>query len=658
WSLQSVMIQTLNHPSYVKQVEVLNSKLQDKVTQELSKVRDFAKTKGLDIEQNEEGFNIYSAKEKQRKKPPQNFSVEDISSIKEMLSQLTMASHIAHKQLDAQIAYIKRDVLTQVISPLIEEFKKDFHNFLGDWIDEFQEDVLSNADLFTSFDEEDEVVRSSLLKQHYAVNVFVDNSKLSHPEVILEPSITYEALFGSIKYRATEAGGYETHFTLIRPGTLHKANGGILILRAEALAKDPTLWDELKSALRDKKIRIRERHRENSLPTMDAPEPMSIPLDVQVILVASPIWYYNFFFLDPEFRTYFKIKAEIDTIMDVTPHNLLAYAALIEKASKSSSSIPISKDGISRLIGQSSRWANHRNKLSARFEIISDVIAEASSFALTSNKDIITQDDITKALQERRQRNASHEDEALEEILNNQLLVQTTGNAIGQVNGLSVINTGDHQFGLPCRITAQTFIGEEGIINIDHLSDMSGPLQQKSTFILDGLLKGLFGQTFKPSCSCSVAFEQNYSGIEGDSASIAEIVAIISSLSELPVRQDLGVTGSLNQFGVVQAVGGIYQKVEGFFNLCQKRGLTQTQGVIIPSANKEHLTLLEKVTMAVEDGSFKIYTIDHLEDALELLLGHPVGKKLKNGLYTKDSIYDRVYKKLKKFHERLAHRGE
>jgi predicted ATP-dependent protease len=566
---------------------------------------------------------------------------------------VTLASQKIQKKGDE----LKRNLAQKSISPLIHKFQEEFSTYLGTWIDDLKSHILKHIDDFT--EQEDEESKSSIaLDEWYAVNLFVHHDNTLSSKVHLEPNPVYENLFGSIKYRTNANGSVETNFTMIRPGALHLANGGMLILRADALANNPDAWEALKGALRDKVIRIEERVRDSSLPLLDAPQPKDIPLDVQVFLVASPYWYYNFFFNDPDFRTYFKVKAEIDPDLPATPHNVYVYKNLIHKNAKEKTGIDITEKAVDYLMGHSARWVGHRERLSARFELIFDILMEAG---VLTEHDYICEDTIRKVLKNRRLRNARLEEVSLEDILSKQVLIDTRGTVVGQVNGLTVLNTGDHEYGMPSRITARTYAGDEGVVNIERLTDMGGPIQQKGMLIIEGFLKGLFAQNFPLSCACSLTFEQNYGGVEGDSASMAEVVAIVSSLSGFPVRQDMAITGSMNQFGAAQSVGGIHFKVEGFHAVCQKNGLTGTQGVILPQWNEVHLTLRENVVADIEGGKFFIWTVQSVFEAMELMLEKPCGIPLENGMpkirgktaFAKGSILDSALINLKKYHAAL-----
>ncbi|MDF3033506.1 MAG: ATP-dependent protease [Alphaproteobacteria bacterium] len=646
-SIHAVLAKTFTHPHYTSQIDAMTATLETQVQEELQAVQEFARRKGLGVEETSEGFSIQLLEQPNDSKAPP-YVPKDVQEIKDRLNRITTSAHLASRQLTLQVHEAKKNIAAQAIDPLFHKFRQDYDPYIKDWIDEMVEDVLTHVDDFLNEDPETQTKLPSVIEERYSVNLLINNKGMDYPEVVLEPSPTYENLFGSIKYRALAGGGLETNFTMIRPGALHRANGGILVLRAEALAQSPDVWEALKAALRDQRIRIEERHRESSLPLLDAPEPVSVPLSVQVFLIGAPTWYYSVFFHDTDFRAYFKIKAEIDPDLPATPQNISIYAQLIQQASILHTGQEIDEEAIRYLMGYSARWVGHRKKLNSKFELIADVLSEAGTLAAAPlrTSTLITLDDIKTAIRERRKRSARLEDRSHEDIESGQILIDVTGSVVGQVNGLSVLSTGDHQYGLPNRISARTYAGELGVINIERLTEMSGPIQQKGVLILDGYLNGMFAQKYPLSCGCSLTFEQNYSGVEGDSASLAELVAILSSLSGIPLRQDIAITGSINQFGDVQPVGGITHKIEGFYRTCKHRGLTGTQGVIIPKTNIDNVILRDDIVAAIEAGDFAIWPVSRVEDALMLLTGLP-SKTIFNAVTKKLALYHGSLEKTK-----------
>lgn len=638
-------------PNFQRQIAQLNNSLEESLNKKTLDLQNLARNKGFEIISNQDGFSIEPLK------ADENFTInqKDFNYIKNKLNNLGLIATLGNQKIEKQINKIKQTIAKNAISPLFKEYKTEFGAHLKEWISEFKKDILRNVNLFFDNSENNEKIPKQTLER-YAINLLVDNSNYQHPQVVLEPNPTYENLFGQIKYRNNEVnGGLETHFTMIRPGALHRANNGILVLRAESVANDENLWNAIKSALRDKKIIINERFREGSLPLDDAPSPKSIPLEVQVFLVASPAYYYNFLQPDIEFSNYFKIRAEIDSDLPATKENIISYQKLIKNICLKETNREIKNCAIAFLMGYASRWIGNREKLSSKFELIKDIIIEANT--VLHNKDLILPIDrlvIEKTLENRRRRNSRFEEIVIEDIQKNSVLIDTDGKKVGLINGLTVLNLNDRTFGMPARISARTYVGSEGVINIERLTEMAGPIQQKGAFILEGFLKGIFAQKFPLSCSCSLTFEQNYSDVEGDSASMAELIVILSSLANIPVRQDIAITGSINQFGAAQVVGGIHQKIEGFYKVCKERGFTKTQGVIIPNGNTINLTVRPDVVEDIKNGNFKIWGVDNVFEAIEIILDTPCGitidkfGRIKTD-FEEESVFYKAQKTLQKF---------
>ncbi len=672
-SVHAVFNKTLTGGTYVTQVNALTEALEIQVQGDIDSLQKFAAEKGLRIESGEDEFTILSIDQSEdmedlefRKKEvnenvrgskivqsPPPYTQEDIQHIRERLGQITSSAHMQGRELQRKINELKKIEANHVLKPLIQPLLMEFGGCLTEWIDELKDDILQHIDEFLE-EHPDAEISESILRR-YAVNVLVDNKGCEHPKVIIDPSPTYESLFGAIKYKSM-ANGYQTDFSMIRAGNLHRANGGILVLRSENIATDMELWLALKVALRDRTISIEERHRESSMPLLDAPDPQPIPLDIQIFLIGAPNWYYGFFFNDPEFRTYFKIKADIEPEMPATQENIGVYTRLIRQFAQTTNNISkeIEGEAIEYILGYGSRWMGNRTLLTSKLELIHNLVKEAAQSAHDHGSDIIQVEHVKKSIDGRRFRNSVLEDRSHRNIEDNLVLIDTVGEMVGAVNGLSVLSTGDHDYGLPSRISARTFVGEEGVINIERLADMSGPIQQKGAMILDGFIQGMFAQTHPVSCSCSLTFEQNYSGVEGDSASLAELIAILSSISKIPVRQDIAVTGSINQFGDVQAVGGINHKVEGFYRVCHSRGLTGKQGVIIPQSNRDNIILRDDISEAVREKKFHVWTVKTIDEAIYLLMGRPAGVLDEKGEYPKDSVYGLVAKQMTKYNKLLG----
>lgn len=640
---------------YLNQVDSLTETLEVEVNSEMQKLQEFAQSKGLRLENADDEISIVNIHEgTSATSSPENSPAEsaeksytqrDIQYIRDKIGKITASARIRSRELNQSIQDLKKYEGGIILQALMVTIYEEFKDILHEWIDDLKHDILDHIDDFLNHDHSTELEEA--VRNRYSVNLFVDNQERKYPSVIVDPSPSYESLFGSIKYRMGQ-NGYLTDFTLIRSGNLHKANGGILVLRAEAIAADNELWTALKIVMRDKMVRIEERYRENTMPMLDAPAPQSIPLDIQIVLVGAPQWYYSYFVHDPEFRNYFKVKADIEADLPATPENISICVNLIRHIAQTKLNRDITGETIQYLLGYTSRWANDRKSISSKFEILSDIICESSQYSTSENGPLELIDTLT-AIKERRYRNSLLEDRTHRDIEDQVVLIDTQGQRVGSINGLTVLSIGDHEYGVPNRISARTYVGEEGVINIERLTEMGGPIQQKGALILDGFLNGLFSQHHAVCCSCSLTFEQNYSGIEGDSATLGELLAIISSLSKLPARQDIAITGSLNQLGEVQAVGGINHKIEGFFRICQHRGFTGKQGVIIPYSNINNVILRDNVSEAIKNKTFFVWPVKTVEEAIKLIFGINPGTPNKAGKYPEDSVYGRVADQLNNF---------
>ena len=617
-----------------------------------------AREKGMTLVQTPQGPIIAALNENGEPIPIQTLKTEqrehllaEGTEIKSALAEINRDVLRFQQQLTASIDQLNKEVAQLATSALIENTAMQFKQIevVRKWFDSFATDVVERHGLLLKPDQAVPTADAQRALHRYGINLLVDRHQDRHRPVIVEQNPTYNNVFGKIEYRQLPGGALETDVRSIQAGSLHRANGGVLILRATDIATQPKVWTHLKAALRDGEIRIEEFYRKESPPIAGAPQPVPVPLDLTVVLIGPPALYQLFFAADPDFSNYFKIKAHIEPVIDATPENLKHYAGLLVSYAKQRN-VNLSKNAIQCLLGTAARWAGHRKRISTQFENICNIIEEACS-----DCDTIDDEEILKAIEARRYRNSHIEDEAHRAIRDKFTIISVTGSAVGQVNGLTVQNAGDHVFGAPARITARASIGRRGVINIERMVAMSGPIQQKGTLVLQGLLTRYFARHAPTSFNCSVTFEQTYGGVEGDSASLAEFIAIISDLADLPVRQDLAVTGSVNQLGEAQVIGGIHHKIEGFFRACQDAGaLTGKQGVALPTVNAQHLVLREDVVAAVTKARFRIYTIDTVEDAIELFIGLPAGSPKEE---RDDTVYGRVVKTLNSFDRILAERG-
>lgn len=649
--------------AYQTEIRLVQESLQKSIAAEMEAIRAEAKSNGLDLVQSTQGASVVPINAEGKPVTLDNFEhdeqvrlQEQARVIGEQLNQVNRRAAHQHAELGVRVMEISRRTADSAFDLEFEAVQEEFSGYSGvvRWLVEMRNDVLENIALFAGDDRSES--RREMPEDRYAVNLFVDHSDDPNPGVLLEANPTYENLFGRIEYRPAEGGLY-TDFTMLRAGSVHRANGGVLVLRAEALARNPVSWEFLKASLRDGEIRIEEMQRNNSVPLAGAPRPKAVPLDIKVVVVGAPRWYYAFFSVDSEFQTYFKVKADIDAEMDATPENIDSYAALIRRIARDHRDIECDDAAVQRLIGLATRWAANREKLTARFEIVEDVVVESVELAMDAKQETVTLDIVLQAIENRRRRNARVEDRMQESIADGQVMIATTGRTVGQINGLTVRDLGDHAFGGPARITARASAGRHGVINIERHVALGGPIQQKGVMVLQGFLSGRFARRFPLSFDCSITFEQSYGGVEGDSASMAEALAILSDLSGVALRQDIAITGSMNQLGDAQAIGGAHHKIEGFFRTCADNGgLTGEQGVAVPRANERNLVLRDDVAEAVGAGKFHIWSVATIEEAAELFMDMPTGEPDADGRYPADSIYGRVQKELEAFDRALFER--
>jgi lon-related putative ATP-dependent protease len=548
---------------------------------------------------------------------------------------------------------------------LIDEVKEKYSDFprVINYLDEFKDDVLANLNDFKEEDE-DKQFPSFWLKRYahdsatskYSVNLVIDNSETRGAPVIVETNPTYYNLIGRVEHE-NRFGMVTTDFTMIKGGALHRANGGYLILQAKDVLLNFQSWEVLKRVLKTREIRIETIGEQYALLTMATLKPEPIPLDVKVILIGSPLLYHLMYRYDDDFKKLFKIKADFDGIMGRSIENMSKMANFISSHCQNEGLTHFDRSGVARVVEYSSRLAEHQEKLTTRFNEIVEILYEADAWAELEGGVLVNAGHVEKAIREKVHRSDKYEKKLLEMVEEGQILLDFKGEKVGQVNGLAVIDLGDYIFGRPSRITVSTYLGRRGIVNIERESKMSGHIHDKGVLIISGYLGQKYAQNFPLTLSAGICFEQSYEGVDGDSASSAELYALLSSLSEIPLKQSIAVTGSVNQKGEIQPVGGITRKVEGFFAACKLHGLNGDQGVIIPHQNVVNLMLDAEVVGAVREGKFHIYAVKNVEEGLEILTGIPAGVRGEDGKYPEGTINYLVEKKLKGYHEMLGKQG-
>lgn len=493
--------------------------------------------------------------------------------------------------------------------------------------------------------------------QPYQINLLVDNSELDGPPVIVESYPTYRNLFGSIERVQDRTGGWHTDFSKIKAGSFVKANGGYLVINLMDAIYEPGVWQTLKRSLKTEKIEI-ETFDPYYFISATGLKPEPIDMEVKVVVLGSPYLYMMLKYYDEDVHKIFKVRADYESSMNLTDDSMLQVARFIKKEVEKNKLRPFDASAIAAVMEEAVRWAGRQEKISTAFPVMADLLSEADYFARMADTDKVTGSHVQEAVFAKVYRSNQVEERIQEMIDRGSLFVDTEGEVIGQVNGLAVYSMGDYSFGKPTRITAVTSLGKEGIINIEREADMSGPTHNKGMLILSGFLRSRFAQDKPLSLAASIAFEQSYGGIDGDSASSTELYALLSSLSAKPIRQYVAVTGSVNQYGEVQPIGGVNQKIEGFFLCCKNAGLNGKQGVMIPHSNVKDLMLRDEVVEAVKDGKFNIWAVKTIDEGIEILTGTKAGKRKKDGTYPKGTINALVDEKLKSLVDQMVAYGK
>ncbi|HEY9060085.1 MAG TPA: ATP-binding protein [Pseudobacteroides sp.] len=562
------------------------------------------------------------------------------------------------KEAEEKVSEWENKIALFAVGMHINDLKDKYRDYskISAYLDEVQEDILKNLNDFR----EDEVpedqqqvlfpwpksIGASIDK--YKVNLLVDNSELSGAPVISEFNPTYYNLLGRIEYE-NEFGTMTTDFTLIKPGVLHQANGGYLILQAKDVLNNVQSWEALKRVLKEKKITIENLKEQMGLVAVSAIKPEAIPLNVKIILVGSEHLYQALYDYDEDFKKLFKVKVDFDDVMDRNTENITKLAQFIAGFCERENSLHFDPTGVAKVVEYCSMLVEDQVKLTTRLNDIIEILCESSTWAALEGSEYVTSKHVKKAFEEKVYRSNRYDKRLLEMVKDGTILIDTSGEVVGQINGLSIIDVGDYYFGKPSRITANTYIGERGIVNIEREVEMSGTSHSKGVLILGAYIGEKYAQEMPLSLTASLCFEQLYSGVDGDSASSAELYAILSSLAEVPINQGIAVTGSVNQKGEIQPIGGATSKIEGFFEICKARGLSGKQGVIIPHQNVRNLVLNDEIIEAVKNNKFHIYPVKYIDEGIEILTGIGAGKKNSRGEYPKGTINYLVYKKLKRY---------
>ena len=561
--------------------------------------------------------------------------------------------HEALKKLNKEVALY---AIGNQVESLIEKYKDTPE--VTTYLKDVQNDILDNLQQFIKRDESQQQLPFQMpwMKEEpfkkYEVNVVIDNSDTKGAPVVVETNPTYPNLLGKTEKEA-QFGALTTDFTMIRAGSIHKANGGYLIIPVEELLRNPFSYDGLKRDLRDGSLVIEEPEERYGFLSVKTLKPQPIPLTAKIILIGNPYIYQMLFGLDTDFKELFKVKAEFDTVMDRTDEKVKQYAAFVCMLCEKENLKHLDGSGLAKLVEYSSRVAEDQYKLSTQFSYIADIIRESNYYASQENAEFINGNHVKKAIEEKIYRSKLIQEKIQEMIKRGFFLIDTVEEMVGQVNGLSVMELGDFAFGNPSRVTASIGLGREGVIDIEREAKMGGPIHTKGVLILSGYINDKYARDKPLSLSARLVFEQNYEGVEGDSASSTELYAILSALSGLPIKQNIAVTGSVNQKGEVQAIGGVNEKIEGFFEVCKLKGLTGQQGVMIPESNVQNLMLKEEVVDAVKAGQFNIYSVKIIGEGIEVLTGTKAGERRADGTFEEGTVNYLVDKQLREMAEKL-----
>lgn len=579
---------------------------------------------------------------------------DNILKVKRLIDGTMHKSRNLDRELQSKIEKLDEEIAKFAIDPIFDEFIAKFKNNadIVDHIKKIKKDILNNLNVFR-----DEKVDKEKFMIRYDVNVIVDNSETQGAPVIEEFNPTYANLFGKVEYYSM-MGALQTDFRFIRPGIVHKANGGFLILNAEDILRSPFSWDGIKRFLNSGRVKIEniQDHLGYGITVTLNPEPIEV--NMKIIMIGEP-WVYDLLYrYEADFRKFFKIKAPFDWELNLDERGVNYYLYLIKSIVNEKKLLNLNKSAIEEVIRYGMRLAQRKDKLSTQVNKIMALLMESDRKAHEAKKRLINREAVKEALESMNKRYSLEEDHMLEYVKRNEIMIDTTGKKVGQVNGLTVLEMAEHPFGMPVKITAKTYLGEHGVVDIQREANMSGKIFTKAVLILSSYFASKYAQKNRLSLSATLSFEQTYSMVDGDSASVAETLALISAISKVPIKQSLAVTGSINQHGDVQAVGGVPYKIEGFFKVCKDKGLTGDQGVIIPKANLDDLVLSDEVVEAVKKGKFHIWAVESVDEAIEVAMEKKAGKMNKSMNYTRGSVNYLVCKELERTSKLLASEKE
>lgn len=660
---------------YDKQRSKIMEEFQKKQKDLLGSLEEEARQKGFSIRKTVSGLLIVPVKKTGDPLSEEDFEalddptkrkVEEMGKLlQEKLDDLVRNLREEEKLVKEKMAALERDAALSAVGHLIDELKSKYRNYekVTTYLEDVNEDILAHLEDFKAPEEQASPLpfmkppKTEPTFTRYKVNVLVNNKDSKGSPCVFESNPTYYNLFGRIEHKF-QYGMTVTDFSMIKAGSLHKANGGYIVIDALDLLRNIFAYDALKRSIRNKEVKIEDVWEQYRLVSTTTLKPEAIPLNVKVILIGNPQIYYLLYNLDEEYKELFKVKADFDSTMPMTDENIKKYAKFVSLKCRSESLRHFDRSGVQKIIEYGSRLAGHKEKLSSDFREISDLIREAHYWAEKAQNSHVGMAHVEKAISEKVFRNSKIEEKLRELVEEDTVIIETSGQRTGQINGLAVLDMGDYSFGKPSRITARTYTGKAGVVNIERETKMSGKIHEKAVLIITNFLGSRYARKKPISLSASITFEQLYGLIEGDSATCAELYALLSSLAGVPLKQGTAITGSMDQNGDVQPIGGVNEKIEGFFDLCKSRGLDGTHGVIIPRRNVKNLMIKKEAVDAVAEGKFFIYPIDRMEDGIEILTGMPAGEPLEDGTYPEGTFNHLVQRRFEEIGKALKAKKE
>ena len=657
---------TFNADDFEKEKALIKQEFEEKRANILDKLNENASKNNFQVKSSQNGIYMMPVVNGKAIDEEEFDKLEDVIKqeyetksviVQEQVMKAIEQIKIVERQSDKKISEWQSNIALLTINVHINYLKSNFkrNKKITKFLNDVKQDVLKNVSYFLEEDKEKEkqqqtnpTTRKQDPSLNYRVNLFVDNSNCEGAPVIMDSNYSYHNIFGSLEYE-NYYGSLKTDHTMLKPGLLQRANGGYIIFQAKDLLQNNMCYETLKKALRVKELSIENTADQRSSMVMVSLKPEPIPLDLKVILIGNSSIYQTLLAMDSDFKKLFKIKVEFEDDAPFNKENANKLASIIHGFCETEELPHLDKSAMAKLIEYSSKLAGSHKKLSTRFDNLIQITGEAATWAKISKSKVVTGEFIDKALSERIERIKKFDSKYMEMIKDNSILIDTEGFDVGTLNGLTVMTIGDYSFGKPAKITVNTYTGKTGIVNIEREVELSGSSHSKGVLILTGYLGEMFAQDIPLSLTASICFEQLYNGVDGDSASSTELYGLLSSLSEIPINQSIAVTGSVNQKGQIQPIGGVNEKIEGYFQICKMRGLNGKHGVMIPVQNVDNLQLSDEIVEAVKNNLFHVYAISTIEEGIEVLTGVPAGKKDKFGHFPAGTVNYLVYEKLKKY---------